>query len=134
MTAYFTYEEFEEENEHTFTMFRNLGITAEDMHLMLSERGLKFEKRDLLPYTFPTLKEMNNVKINPIYLGNYIIGIIKKYVEIIREELDWQGDELEGVPQEANKSFSKIECFMQGSRDYIKYLKEAILELVRICR
>ena len=30
MTAYFTYEEFEEENEHTFNMFRNLGITAED--------------------------------------------------------------------------------------------------------
>ena len=123
MTAYFTYEEFEEENEHTFNMFRNLGITAEDMHLMLSERGLKFDKRDLLPYTFPTLKEMNNVKINPIYLGNYINWNYQKQVEIIRKELDWQGDELEGVPQEANKSFSKIECFMQGSRDYIKYLK-----------
>ena len=66
---------------------------------------------------------MNNVKINPIYLGNYINWNYQKQVEIIRKELDWQGDELEGVPQEANKSFSKIECFMQGSRDYIKYLK-----------
>ena len=99
---------------------------------MLSERGLKFDKRDLLPY-FPTLKEMNNVKINPIYLGNYINWNYQKQVEIIRKELDWQGDELEEFHKEANKSFSKIECFMQGSRDYIKYLKKVTLELVRIC-
>ena len=39
------------------------------------------------------------------------------------DELGWQGDELEGVPKEINQEFAKIECWMQGTRDYIKYLK-----------
>ena len=77
------------------------------MHLMLSERGLKFDKRDLLPYTFPTLKEMNNVKINPIYLGNYINWNYQKQVEIIRKELDWQGDELEEFHKRQINLFQK---------------------------
>ena len=40
---------------NTFNMFRNLGITAEDMHLMLSERGLKFVKETCYP-TFSNIK------------------------------------------------------------------------------
>ena len=51
---------------------------------------------------------------------------LSEQVKLIQKELDWEGDELEGVPDKANKSFSKIECFMQGSRDYIKYLKKRI--------
>jgi hypothetical protein len=37
--------------------------------------------------------------------------------------LGWEADELEGVPLEINAHGEKIECFMQGTRDYIKYLK-----------
>ncbi len=123
MTAYYTYDELEEENEEKFNMFRNLGITAEDMYSMLKSRKVNLEKRDLFPYTFPSKSEIKNSKIKPIYLGNYINWNYQEQVKLIQKELDWQGDELEGVPDQANKSFSKIECFMQGSRDYIKYLK-----------
>ena len=37
------------------------------------------------------------------------------------KELGWQGDEVENVPPEYN--YEKIECYMQGVRDYIKYIK-----------
>ena len=46
---------------------------------------------------------------------------MKKQVEIIKRELDWQGDRVEGVPPQYD--YEKIECMMQGSRDFIKYLK-----------
>ena len=39
----------------------------------------------------------------------------------IRAELGWQGDVVENVPEEFN--YEKIECWMQGVRDYIKYIK-----------
>ena len=42
-------------------------------------------------------------------------------MDIIQKELDWQGDNVEGIPQEYN--YEKIECMMQGIRDYIKFLK-----------
>ena len=37
------------------------------------------------------------------------------------KELGWKGDEVENVPPEYN--YEKIECYMQGVRDYIKYIK-----------
>ena len=37
------------------------------------------------------------------------------------KELGWKGDEVENVPPEYN--YEKIECYMQGMRDYIKFLK-----------
>ena len=38
------------------------------------------------------------------------------------EELNWQGDEVEGMPPDLY-NYEKIECHMQGVRDYIKFLK-----------
>ena len=109
MTAYFTYDELEEENEEKFNMFRNLGITAEDMYSMLKSRNIELEKRDLYPYNIPKKSHVKSSKIKPIYLGNYINWNYQEQVKLIQKELDWKGDELEGVPEEANKSFSKIE-------------------------
>ena len=47
---------------------------------------------------------------------------LKQY-NIINKELGWEKDELEGVPDELNKAGSKIECYMQGTRDYLKFVK-----------
>ena len=76
-----------------------------------------------MPYTYPNNDTLKKANITPIYLGNYINWNYQEQVKIIQEKLGWKGDELEGTPDEANKSYSKIECFMQGTRDYIKYLK-----------
>ena len=39
----------------------------------------------------------------------------------IRSELGWEGDVVENVPEDFN--YEKIECWMQGVRDFIKYIK-----------
>ena len=46
---------------------------------------------------------------------------MRKQYKIINEELGWEGDEVEGIPEEYN--YEKIECFLQGMRDYTKFLK-----------
>ena len=48
---------------------------------------------------------------------------LEEILQTIKKELGWEHDELEGVPDEANPVSSKIECFMQGTRDYIKFIK-----------
>lgn len=46
---------------------------------------------------------------------------MKNQSEIIEKELGWQGDDVENVPP--GYRYEKIECFLQGVRDYIKYIK-----------
>ena len=46
---------------------------------------------------------------------------VKRQSEIIGRELGWKGDEVENVPPQYG--YEKIECYMQGVRDYIKYIK-----------
>ena len=123
-SSYYKVEEFEKENIEKFEMLRTLGISSEDMVGMINERQEeKITLRDLEPYTFPDEKEFIKKKILPINLGNYIKWDVESQVNIIKELYGWKSDELEGVPDELNPYGSKIECFMQGSRDYIKFLK-----------
>jgi hypothetical protein len=46
---------------------------------------------------------------------------VKKQSKIIQDELGWKGDLVENVPPGYN--YEKIECYLQGVRDYIKYIK-----------
>jgi hypothetical protein len=70
---------------------------------------------------FPTQRELKINNINALYLGNYIPWNVRDQVKIIKDELGWEGDEVEGIPPEYD--YEKIECMMQGVRDYIKFLK-----------
>jgi hypothetical protein len=56
-----------------------------------------------------------------VFLGYYIPWDVKAHADVIKRELGWQGDEVEGVPPQYD--YEKIECFMQGVRDYLRYLK-----------
>ena len=123
MSAYYSYDEMEKEDEKKFDKVRNLGISADDMYGMLIGSGHKIDKRDLLPYTFPDKKIYKENNIQSINLGNYIKWNYEEQTKLIKKKLNWQSDELEGVPDEANPYSSKIECYMQGTRDYIKYIK-----------
>jgi hypothetical protein len=58
-----------------------------------------------------------------VCLGSFIPWDYKLQTKVIMDELGWQADELEGVPNEINEEGAKIECWMQGTRDYIKYIK-----------
>jgi len=119
--SFYRYDEEEEVDERRFNAFVNLGINAEDMLGMLDDTISTYPvtARDLLPYTYPPADQLAGVR--SILLGSYVPWDVKKQVQIIKRELGWEGDQVEGVPPEYD--YEKIECFLQGVRDYIKYLK-----------
>lgn len=120
--AYYSYKsgkEEEEVDEERFNRMINLGITAEDMKFMLKDKEL--DPRDLNPYTYPNLEELKKIDYRSVCLGSYIPWDVKKQVEIIKKELDWKPDLNAGIPEEY--SYEKVECQMQGVRDYARYLK-----------
>ncbi len=59
--------------------------------------------------------------VRSVCLGSYIPWDTAAQSAIIAKELGWQGDEVEGMPPQYG--YEKIECHMQGVRDYIKWLK-----------
>ena len=122
-SSYNDYEEMEEMDNERFNKVSNLGINAEDMYEMIKERypEQQINIRDLKPYMFPNPRELVENKIKSRFLGNYIFWDVREQVEIIKKELGWQGDNVEGIPQDYD--YEKIECMMQGVRDYIKFLK-----------
>ncbi len=122
-TQYYDYadDEIEQVDETRFNRFVNLGITAEDMYGMIKD-DFEVEPRDLLPYTYPQLRDLKRLRYQSVCLGSYIPWDVKKNVGIIQNELGWKGDQVEGMPWD-EYPYEKIECYMQGMRDYIKYLK-----------
>jgi len=116
-TSYYGYDEREEVDERRFNRFINLGISADDMLGMIE--GI--EPRDLDPFRYPALKDLRRIAVRSVCLGSYIPWDVKSQVELISRELGWQGDAVEGVPPEY--PYEKIECYMQGVRDYLKFLK-----------
>jgi len=117
-TSYYSYDQPEEVDEKRFNRFVNLGITALDMAVRL--RG-DLDERDFKPYTYPALKDLRALNYKSVCLGSYISWDVKKQSKIIMDELGWKGDLVENVPEQYN--YEKIECHMQGVRDYIKYIK-----------
>ena len=117
-TAYYRFDQKEEVDEKRFNRYVNLGISADDMLIRL--QGIVDEK-DLNPFRYPPLKDLQNINCRSICLGTYVPWNVRRQVEIIKKELGWKGDEVENVPSEYN--YEKIECYMQGVRDYIKYIK-----------
>jgi N-acetyl sugar amidotransferase len=119
-TSYYTYDDvIEEVDERRFNRFVNLGITAQDMLGMLGE-GVS--ERDLEPFCYPKMADLRRVGVRSVCLGSFISWDVKKHAAIIKEELGWQEDVVEGVPSD-EYGYEKIECAMQGVRDYIRYLK-----------
>jgi N-acetyl sugar amidotransferase len=122
-TAYYDYREneVEEVDETRFNRFVNLGITAEDMRGMI-EKDFKFDPRDLIPYTYPSIRDLKKLCYRSVCLGSFIPWDTRRQSQLIMDELGWQGDQVEGMPPRLY-SYEKIECAMQGVRDYLKFLK-----------
>lgn len=121
-TAYYDYrdDEIEEVDETRFNRYVNLGITAADMKGMVAEAG--FDPRDFVPYTYPALRDLKRLRYRSVCLGSFIPWDARAQSKLIMEKLGWQGDEVEGMPSGVYP-YEKIECAMQGMRDYIKHLK-----------
>lgn len=134
LSSYYDYlnDEIEYEDEKKFNMVRNLGISAEDMWGMINTLENPVDKRELIPYTYPSLKELKSIDYASVCLGSFIPWDYTKNTEIIKRELGWKIDEVEGVPPEINGHGEKIECFMQGTRDYIKFIKRGYGRVTQI--
>lgn len=117
-TAYYDYKQVEEVDEKRFNRYVNLGITSDDMFVRLEGT---VDARDLKPYRYPPIKDLRELGYRSVCLGSYIEWNTRAQSEIIQRELDWRGDQVENVPPGYN--YEKIECYMQGVRDYIKYIK-----------
>ncbi len=122
-TAYYDYgdDAIEEVDETRFNRFVNLGITAEDMAGMIAG-DFPLDPRDLTPFTYPRTRDLRRLGYRSVCLGSFIPWDVKRHVDVIQTELGWQGDYVENMPHEWYP-YEKIECSMQGVRDYIKYLK-----------
>jgi len=122
-TAYYDYQddEIEQVDETRFNRFINLGITAEDMYDMIKD-DYQCDPRELSPYSYPALRDLKRLKYKSVCLGSYIPWDVKENTKIIQKELGWRGEQVEGMPWD-EYPYEKIECTMQGMRDYIKYLK-----------
>ncbi len=122
-TAYYSYEdtlsESEEVDENRFNRFVNIGITADDMIGILNDPTI--DPRDLEPYTYPKLRDLKSIKCRSVCLGSYIPWDVKKQVEIIKKELGWEEDCNVGIPPQYG--YEKVECQMQGIRDYLRFIK-----------
>ena len=64
---------------------------------------------------------MKAINCRSICLGSFQPWDVKKQVKIIKEELGWEGDVVEGVPPEYD--YEKIEDMLQGVQDYLKFIK-----------
>jgi hypothetical protein len=67
------------------------------------------------------LKDLKRVNYRSICLGSYIPWDVKKQVELIKTELGWEEDLNAGIPPQY--AYEKIECQVQGIRDYLRYIK-----------
>ncbi len=119
--AFFRMDEPELVDEKRFNRYINLGITAEDMAGML---GPDIDPRDLEPFTYPPKEDLKKLGYRSICMGTYIPWDVKKQVEIIEKEIGWQAEDVEGVP--AEYSYEKIECYLQGVRDYLRFIKRGM--------
>lgn len=123
--AYFQYANIEETDEWKFNRRIVLGMRAEDLAGFIG-----VEPRDLSPYTYPEKKELEKIGAKSLPLGNFIPWDVRRHVEVIKRDLDWKEDEIEsGFP---GLTYEKIECAMQGVRDYVKYLKRGFSRITHL--
>lgn len=119
--AFFRIDEPELVDEKRFNRYVNLGITAEDMLGML---GGDVTMRDLEPFRYPPKEALRALGYRSICFGTYVRWDVKVQTEIIEKELGWEPDRVEGVPEAYG--YEKVECFLQGVRDYLRFIKRGM--------
>ena len=84
---------------------------------------LKMEllKKRFSSILYPKLRDLKKIGYKSLCYGTFINWDPVRQTELIKNELGWKQDEVEGLPEEF--SMEKIECRVNGIRDWLKYVK-----------
>ncbi|MFA6316409.1 MAG: N-acetyl sugar amidotransferase [Elusimicrobiota bacterium] len=114
--SYSKFMDLEETDSWFFHRRVILGLSAKDMAGFIGA-----PERYLSPYTYPSKQELDDAGVRSYPLGKFVPWNVQKQVAILKKELGWQEDEMETAYE--GRTYEKIECMFEGSRDYIKFLK-----------
>lgn len=115
--GYYDYKTMTPAGERWFNRLINLSINAEDMFGFIE--GV--EMRDLEPFRLPPEEEIKRLDAESIHLGDYFKWDAPGQYVIINRELGWQMAEVENLHPRYH--YEKVECFLQGTRDYLRFIK-----------
>lgn len=95
-------------------------FTKVSARLSADEMGVgEISKKDIHPFQLPSYKEIEEVGVWGIHLGDYLFWDEERQTEFIRDHYGWRETEVEG----AYKGYKSAECIMAGMHDYSCYLK-----------
>lgn len=92
------------------------GSVRDNPDSMVGNDILKQEMRLFYP---PSKKELEEKKIQSIYLGDYIFWDHERQKDLLKREYDWKEDDVEGN----YKRYKSVECIMPGVHDFSKFIK-----------
>ncbi|GAA4448087.1 N-acetyl sugar amidotransferase [Phytohabitans houttuyneae] len=94
------------------------GLTFDKVAAALSD----VDPAELEPFRLPDDAEVRAAGLRTIFLSNYLRWDERRQVGVIEEQLGWSRDVQEGIP--AGFEYEKIDCFLVGTRDYLRYIQE----------
>ncbi|MDJ0893596.1 MAG: N-acetyl sugar amidotransferase [Alphaproteobacteria bacterium] len=115
--GYYNYKSKSPPDERWLNRQVNLGINAEDMLGFID--GV--EMRDMEPFKMPPWEDLKAMNVSSIHLGDYLKWDAPRIYETIHRELGWQMAEVENLHPRYH--YEKVECFLQGTRDYLRFIK-----------
>lgn len=123
--GYYNYRTNTPPDERWFNRQINLSINAEDMLGFIE--GV--DMRDLEPFRLPDWSDMRKLKLESVHLGDYVKWDAPRQYEILNRELGWEMAEVENLHPRYH--YEKVECFLQGSRDYLRFIKRGYSRTVQ---
>ena len=116
--GYYGYKEKNPADERWFNRMINLSINADDMMGFIDQ---DIDPREFDVFRMPDREAIEAAGIRSIHLGDYIRWDAIRQIRILNKELGWEPTETENLhPRYYGE---KIDCFLQGSRDYLRYIK-----------
>jgi N-acetyl sugar amidotransferase len=81
--------------------------------------GGNITEKDMKPFFYPTVEELEKTGVRLIHLGDYIFWDDERQMEFVRDNYGWKETEVEGT----YKGYKSAECIMPGMHDFTNYLK-----------
>ena len=78
------------------------------------------QEKDLIPYTYPSEKELHDTGVTGIFLGQFVKWDIFSQIELVKK---WGFSLIDGKSEGTYTNFENLDNKDQGFHDYLKWLK-----------